>query len=63
MFRFGIDLAEDDVSVSRGSLFEDRCEGTAWTAPSDPKVQQHDVVVVDGLLKVVQRDLYGAHEK
>ena len=56
----GAYLPEGDIGVLFGSLFVNRAECTAGSAPARPEVQQHDAFVY-GLVEVLSGDSNGCH--
>ena len=62
----GVDvhLGECDVRVVRivGRRLEDRAERAARAAPCGPEVDEHDLVVGDGLLEIGRGDGGGCHD-
>src|SRR5688572_33183982 len=59
--RVGIQLGEDDPVVLFGGLLIDGPESLTWSTPFGPEVHQDNVVVGDGLLEVIGRDLNRCH--
>ena len=57
----GVDLGEDHVGVALGDLLVDRREAAAGAAPRRPEVDQHQVVVLDGLLERRVGQLHYGH--
>jgi hypothetical protein len=60
--RLGVELAVDDVGVAFCGLLEDRGELMAGSTLRCPEINQDDVVVLDGALEVVVRELGGCHD-
>src|SRR5699024_4042786 len=58
----GVYLPERDVGVLAGSLLVDGRELLARTAPVRPEVDEHDLVVGDGLLEAVGGDVDSRHD-
>src|SRR5699024_7417483 len=58
----GVHLAERDVGVLPGGLLVDGRELLARTAPVRPEVDEHDLVVGDGLLEAVGGDGDSGHD-
>lgn len=59
--RVCIDLAEANICVLLGGLFENWAELAAWTAPGCPEVEKDDAIL-DGVLEVVGRDFDCCHD-
>lgn len=58
---FGVDFGEHDVGVVHSGFFEHGGEHLARAAPLSPPVDQHDVVVLDGLVEGFSSDVNGGH--
>ena len=51
----GVDLGVHDVGVLVGRRGERRREGATRSAPRRPEIDQHDLVVVDGVVELARR--------
>ena len=58
-----VDLAEHDVGVLLGGLLEHGGEHAARPAPAGPEIEEHDVVVVDSGVEVVDGYLLSSHAR
>src|SRR5215208_5309272 len=61
LIRLGVKLRESDVPVLLRSLLIDRSESLTGSTPVSPEVDQHDVVLGDGVLEVVGGDVDRRH--
>ncbi len=58
---FGVDLGEHDIGMVLRSLFVDRREAAAGTAPRRPEINDDDIVVGYDLLEIVFVYFNGSH--
>ena len=61
LFSFGVDFAKHNVSVGFGGLLKHRRKHPARSAPAGPKIEEYDLVVVNGLFVVAHGDFNCAH--
>ena len=59
---FGVDLAEENVGIFRGDLFEDGGEGFAGSAPGSPEVDDSDGAGADLFVEVFGGESFESHE-
>ena len=62
MLGLGVDFREGNFGVLFGRRFERRSKGLAGAAPFGPKINEHDAVGCDGLLKLVTGEIDCCHE-
>src|SRR5690242_19739605 len=61
LFGLGVDLGEDHVGMLLRGGLEGRRKRTARSAPRCPEIDQHDLVVIDGVMKLLGCDVLRAH--
>ena len=61
LLRLGVDLAEHDVGVGLGRRLVGRREVAAGAAPGRPEVEEHDGVLLHGVVEVLGGEFEGGH--